>query len=55
MRSVAEAAAQLTGRPQERAAAARKRLKAPEPFDGDGAWTELTELCRRADWPPVEV
>jgi beta-N-acetylhexosaminidase len=55
MRSVAEAAAELTGRPQERAAVALKRLKAPEPFDSDGAWTELTELCRRADWPPVEV
>jgi hypothetical protein len=55
MRAVAEAAPELAGRARERAVAALKRLKTPEPFDGDGAWMELTELCRRADWPPAEV
>jgi beta-N-acetylhexosaminidase len=55
MRAVADAAPELAGRPAERAAAALKRLGKAEPFDGEGAWTELTELCRRADWPPVEV
>jgi beta-N-acetylhexosaminidase len=55
MRAVAVAAPELAGRAAERAAAALKRLKGPEPLDADGAWTELMELCRRADWPPVEV
>jgi beta-N-acetylhexosaminidase len=55
MRAVASAAPELGGWPAKRAAAALKRLRMPEPFDREGAWTELTEFCRRADWPPVEA
>jgi beta-N-acetylhexosaminidase len=55
MRAVADMAPELAARAGERAAAAIKRRGKAGPFDGEGAWMELMELCRRADWPPVEV
>jgi len=55
MRAVAGVAPEVSGRVAERAAAALQRLEAPQSFDADAAWKELTELCRRADWPPPQA